>query len=183
MIEIIGDLFKQQADVLCITTNGFTKSNGECVMGLGCAKKAKEINPRVPLLLGRAIMANGNVVNHIITGKLALYSFPVKPIRGVCLDDKSNVVSHMKDKVRAGSQVAGWACKAEASIILESARQLVELANTHGWTKVVIPRPGCGAGELNWKEIKPLLDEILDDRFYSITFPSPSNRRFYNKVK
>ncbi len=170
MIEIIGDLFKQKADVLCITTNGFVKSNGECVMGMGCAKKAKEINPRVPKLLGDAIRNYGNIVNHIITGKVALYSFPVKPVRNDCLPDKSNIVSHMKDKVRAGESVAGWACQAKASIIKQSAIELVALADEHGWTKVVIPRPGCGAGELNWREIKPILDEILDDRFYSITF-------------
>ena len=171
MIEITGDLFKQQADVLCITTNGYIKANGCNVMGMGCAKKASEINKKVPRLLGSAIKANGNVVNHIIDGKnLALYSFPVKPVTAKCLPDKSNVVKHMKDKVQVGFPVMGWACVAQASIIVKSAKELVKLANEKGWTKIVIPRPGCGAGELNWKDIKPLLDEVLDDRFYSITF-------------
>ncbi len=170
MIEIKGDLFKQKADVLCITTNGFVKSNGENVMGMGCAKKAAEINRKVPKLLGTAIKTNGNQVNHIITGKIHLYSFPVKPVTAKCLPDKSNVVRHMKDKVMVGGNVMGWACRAEADIIVKSAKELVALANKHGWAKVVIPRPGCGAGELDWKAIKPLLDEILDDRFYSITF-------------
>jgi hypothetical protein len=170
MIEIKGDLFKQKADVLCITTNGYTKASGENVMGMGCAKKAAEINTKVPMLLGDAIACNGNIVNHIITGKVALYSFPVKPTTAKCLPDKSNVVRHMKDKVSVGGTVMGWACVAEASIIVKSAKELLSLADTNGWTKVVIPRPGCGAGELDWKVIKPLLDEILDDRFYSITF-------------
>ena len=39
-----------------------------------------------------------------------------------------------------------------------------------GWSKVLIPRPGCGYGELNWQDIKPLLESILDDRFISVTF-------------
>tara|TARA_R110000851_G_scaffold287040_1_gene440956 strand:+ start:385 stop:903 length:519 start_codon:yes stop_codon:yes gene_type:complete len=171
MIEIVGDLFKQQADVLCITTNGYIKATGECVMGMGCAKQAATINKKIPRLLGNAIKKNGNVVNHIIDGKkLALYSFPVKPVSAKCLADKSNVVRHMKDKVQAHFPVMGWACVAQASIIVKSAKELVELADANGWTKVVIPRPGCGAGELNWADIKPLLDQVLDDRFYSITF-------------
>lgn len=171
MIEIKGDLFKQEADILCITTNGYNKSNGENVMGMGCAKKAAQINNTIPLLLGEAIERNGNVVNHIIDGKkLSLYSFPVKPITSICNADKSNVVKYMKDKTEVGKTVMGWACVAQASIIIKSAKELLALANKNGWTKVVIPRPGCGAGELDWKDIKPLLDEILDDRFYSITF-------------
>ena len=39
MKEIRGDLFTQEADTICITTNGFVKANGECVMGRGCAKQ------------------------------------------------------------------------------------------------------------------------------------------------
>jgi len=170
MIEIRGNLFKQQADVLCITTNGFVKSNGENVMGMGCAKAAAKINPNIPRLLGTAIEEYGNVVNHIITGRVKLYSFPVKPVSARCKPDRSNVVSHMKAKVNPNQSVMGWACVAEAKIIERSAHELVKLADKHGWSKVVIPRPGCGAGELDWKDIKPILDGILDDRFYSITF-------------
>lgn len=170
MIEIKGDLFKQKADVLCITTNGYVKASGENVMGMGCAKAAAKINPDVPLLLGNAIGKYGNVVNHIITGRIALYSFPVKPVSAPCKPDKSNVVKHMKYKVQPNQSVMGWACVAQADIIEKSAKELVLLADKHGWNKVVIPRPGCGAGELDWKDIKPILDNILDDRFYSITF-------------
>ena len=170
MIEITGDLFKQKADVLCITTNGYVKANGENVMGMGCAKRAAEINKTVPLLLGKAIKLHGNRVNHIITEKVALYSFPVKPITAICLPDKSNIVGYMKSKVRAGESVMGWACKADIGQILKSAKEIVELANEHGWKKVVIPRPGCGAGELDWNQLAPQLEKILDDRFYLITF-------------
>ena len=169
MIEIKGDLFRQVADVICITTNGYVKADGSNVMGMGCAKKAAEINKRVPYLLGAALRKNGNVVNHIIDGKrLKLYSFPVKP--KTVVNDGTNVVSHMRDKLSIGQHIGGWASLAHLDIILKSAKELVILADMHGWSKVVIPRPGCGAGELNWLDVKPELDKILDDRFYSITF-------------
>jgi len=55
-------------------------------------------------------------------------------------------------------------------LIKTSATQLVVITNVYGWHKVVLPRPGCGAGELSWPAVKAELDQILDDRFYSITF-------------
>jgi hypothetical protein len=36
---------------------------------------------------------------------------------------------------------------------------------------VVLPRPGCGAGELDWTRfVRPALTALLDDRFVAITF-------------
>jgi len=37
MKELRGNLFHTPCDVICITTNGFVKRNGEAVMGRGCA--------------------------------------------------------------------------------------------------------------------------------------------------
>jgi len=35
--------------------------------------------------------------------------------------------------------------------------------------KIFLPRPGCGAGELEWKDVKPLL-EVLPDKYFVCTF-------------
>lgn len=171
MIEITGDLFGHvgTANAICLTTNGFTKNNGECVMGKGCAKKATQYWPLIAKILGSSIEKNGNVVNLLGTvDGTNILSFPVKPIA-----DKfngSNTVKHMLNKFKIGDRVPGWACVADISLIEESAIQLAHIANYSGWPKIILPRPGCGAGELNWMDVKSVLDEHLDDRFYSITF-------------
>ena len=141
-------------------------------MGRGCAKAAADIDPRLPLQLGNAIKECGNNVQIIGTllGAYEVVSFPVKPTISVCAEGKTNVVSHMRDRMTVGKVVPGWACLADMTIIKRSAQQLVSLTEKAGWMHVVLPRPGIGAGCLNWDDVKPVLEKILDDRFYVITF-------------
>ena len=47
---------------------------------------------------------------------------------------------------------------------------LVNLANVMGWQTILCPRFGCGAGELNWEDVKPMIENILDDRFICVTY-------------
>jgi len=172
MKELKGDLWDTQCDAVCISTNGFVKNNGECVMGKGCAKEAAEYFPEIPKVLGDRIKKYGNVVNLLRhCDGVAILSFPVKPEK-VVAENHRMVVRHMQRtfKIADGSEVPGWACVADIEIIKRSAEQLVVLADKHGWKKVLIPRVGTGAGELDWKDVKPILDEILDDRFIAITY-------------
>ena len=168
MIEIKGNLFEQKADAICITTNGYVKRDGTSVMGRGCAKKATELYDNIEFTLGQ-LNRKGNNVYLLVEGAVNVCSFPVKDRIEKCKEDKSNVVKHMQSKMSPKQPVMGWACKARLDIIDKSCKQLVKLTNTHGWSKVVIPRPGCGAGELLWDEVKLILEQ-LDDRFYVITY-------------
>ena len=173
MIEITGDLFDVPCDAFCITTNGFIKKNGECVMGRGCAKTAATRWPDIRKRLGNLIRTNGNNVHTIYTIKDSgtdkiLCSFPVKPYSVVF--DGANCVRHMAARFKIGDVVPGWAAKADIEIIKRSAIQLVGFANIYRWQKVVLPRPGCGAGELSWEIVRGELDPIFDDRFYIITW-------------
>lgn len=148
MIEVSGNLWTYPADVRVITTNGFVKNDGRAVMGRGCALEAAHRWPDLPKLLGRAILDHGNHVQLMpaSSGILNLYTFPVKH---------------------------NWWETADLDLILRSAHELVacvqdglEALNI----VVVIPRPGCGNGNLSWRDVQPILADVLDDRFHVITF-------------
>jgi|TARA_R100001530_G_scaffold49140_1_gene36797 hypothetical protein len=166
MLELNGNLFNMRG-VICITTNGFVKANGRAVMGRGCALQASKLHTGLSANLGSLINLNGNTVQ-IINDLPLMLSFPVKHSRAPFNGD--NVVEHMKTKFKKGDIVPGWALKASPELIVQSALKLVDLTDTYGWESIFLPRPGCGAGELNWTEIKPLLNEILDNRFHSVTY-------------
>lgn len=171
MKEEYGDMLEMQCDALCVTTNGYVKKDGSCVMGRGIAKQIQSYFPSITKDLGKLIKTKGNNVHQIYQmndSTPAIISFPVKPVSKVC-ESHDDYVSHKHFAI--GQIIAGWACKADINIIIESAKQLVELANQHPeWESVLIPRAGCGAGELSWKDVKPILSEILDDRFIAVTF-------------
>lgn len=191
MLEIVGDMWKEGVnyDAVCITTNGFVKKNGEAVMGRGCAKEAAGFWWDIPHLLGDLIGDNGNVVQKLKVVMLPpglrcapftpvqLISFPVKPVEMPMTPQLVNtqVVVHMRDAFRFKRMVPGWACVAQLSIIKDSAHQLVELIHkinersAFATGRILLPRPGCGAGELRWEDVRPILSEILDDRFTVIT--------------
>jgi hypothetical protein len=188
MHEITGDLFKSvKADAICITTNGWTKKDGSCVMGRGCADQAKKLWPGIEFTLGEALKRGNHP--HVLTyptehsgGKQlvvpvpGLYfkvpyhvvSFPVKP--DWC-DAEDLLPRFRQSESQKIGRSPGWMSQAKFDIICNSARHLVRLAESEGWKSVVIPRPGCGAGGLQWKHVKEHLEVILPDSFYIIDFP------------
>ena len=76
MTEVKGNLWGHPADIRIITTNGTINSKGECVMGRGCAREAKELFPALPKLLAKRIKAEGNHPYYF--EELGIISFPVK---------------------------------------------------------------------------------------------------------
>lgn len=145
MKEVTGDLWTYPADVRVITTNGTVKRNGEAVMGRGCAAEAKQRWPKLPRELGRLIRSDGNHVHVLVTPEslpFRLASFPVKH---------------------------SWYEKADLDLIERSAEELLDIASNLG-NVFVLPRPGCGNGKLSWGDVRPVLEEMLDDRFHIITW-------------
>jgi len=152
MKEIKGNLWDQDADAICITTNGFVKKNGECVMGAGIAKDAAKRYPNMPKKLGGLINKYGNRL-HII-GSMIRES--IMKLHGETAF--SYIIAFpVKHK---------WFEKADLKLIETSCKELVALANDLSWQKVVLVKPGCGCGKLDWEtEVKPLVEKELDDRF------------------
>lgn len=170
MKELVCNMLKTECDALVITTNGFVKRNGECVMGRGIAKQIADRFPHIPTQLGNLIKLAGNNVYQLTknnNGLPSLISFPVKPEKFTF--NGHNAVSHCTANV--GEIVPGFLAKADINLIERSLKQLVELAdrNKH-WEIILVPRVGCGAGELNWEDVKPIMEQYLDDRFYACTY-------------
>lgn len=140
MNEITGDIWDFLGRaVIAITTNGSVTKRGTAVLGRGCARQAQERFPDLPLVLGRHLIEYGNHVASLSSG---LVTFPIEE--------------------------SAWA-NPDFRLIARSAGELRELADREGWEMVVVPRPGCGGGGLDWSEVRPLLAEHFDDRFYVIT--------------
>jgi hypothetical protein len=138
MKEVTGDIwdYYDKGNWVVITTNGTVKANGEAVMGKGIALQAKQRFPEFPKILGGFITRNGNRPHPFRL--IRIITFPVKYY---------------------------WAQKADISLIEDSCMELVEGMKLLALEVVYMVRPGCGVGGLVWKDVKPILEKYLDDRF------------------
>lgn len=141
MKEIRGDLwdyYEKIDHVICITTNGFLKKNGDAVMGRGCAYEATQYIPGITRILGRHIRANGNTAGilRVTADEWAIIAFPVKHV---------------------------WWEPADPELIKVSVAWLVNEAEANPSITYVLPKPGCGNGRLTWITVKPLCMPLPDN--------------------
>jgi hypothetical protein len=143
MIETIGDLWEEHAAGawVAVTTNGDVNKKGFAVMGRGVALQAAQRYPTLPIQLGDALRAGNQV--HV---------FPA--LRIVTLPTKHH-----------------WRDAADLGLIERSLEQLVRWLDTVPVPRIVVPRPGCGSGGLQWRDVEPLMRH-LDDRIEVICPPS-----------
>lgn len=145
--EITGNLWDYPAQVRVVTTNGTVRRDGKAVMGAGCAGECASMWPDVTATLGAKLLEGGNRV-YVIRQEPLLVSFPTK------------------------HNFWDWA---DLNLIRNSALQLKELTERNHWHSVLLPRPGCGLGGKWWlAEVRPILWDILDDRFCVITNGGPT---------
>lgn len=148
MIEVVGDMWslywplEDQKVQVCITTNGVVKANGCAVMGAGCAQQARDRFPGIDQLLGARIRKNGNLFQ-VIYPKPTILAFPVK--------HKWNQMADVKLIARSTEALKGWA---------EAIPHIT----------IVLPRPGCGNGQLDWSVVKPIVS-VLPDNVHVIDLP------------
>lgn len=153
MKESFGELWEMAPafDAVCITTNGWTKTNGEAVMGRGVAKEAAQRYEGIAKTLGLFLQKRGNYPHILVHDKPSIVSFPVKPVWGP-------------------NGEMGWKAKADVDLIRDSAEALMLLADEEGWKSIALPRPGCGNGGLKWEDVKLVIEPILDDRVTVVTW-------------
>lgn len=131
------NIFDEQGDAVCVTTNGIVKKNGEAVMGAGIAKEAN-IRYNVARELGNKLHKSGNHCYIIGKADKAIVSFPTKN---------------------------NWADDSSIELIEQSCHEIKQLADQNNWTRILLPMVGCGCGHLNSNTVRSLMSTILDDRF------------------
>ncbi len=159
MREVVGDIWDYYNDNynICIPTNGGVEGvqqSGPAVMGAGVAWQAAERFPEISETLGDYIRKAGWLGVYEL--RWHIWCFPTKPDwaywRGMPVDEK----------VRISHRCPGWLAKSVPGIIEVS---LAILNSLHYTTKVdefILPRPGCGCGGLDWKDVKPLCKKYGD---------------------
>jgi hypothetical protein len=151
MLEERGNIWKyyNQENLLVVPTNGTVKSNGECVMGRGLALQVKTKLPSFPKVLGTHIKEYGNIVGYFPI--YALVSFPVKwdwhkDADKLLIDRSLNELVYLVKLLDLNTSYKGSLLKT--------------------FFKVYLTRVGCGNGNLDWADIKPMMSKVLSgDRF------------------
>lgn len=140
MLEIIkGNIwdYHDKGKVIAITTNGIINTKGELVMGKGIALEAKLRYPDLPRRLGVLVGLTGNYPYYV--KKYNLFSLPTKH---------------------------NWKDKSDIELIKRSLYYISDYCRVHFFpNKVYIPKIGCGCGGLDWKDVKPLIEELYEKYF------------------
>ncbi len=138
---------------LCVTTNGeIKKSDGKAVMGAGIAREARDRYKGVDQVLAQKLRVSYLRDLPELGAKARLLSFPTK---------------HK------------WKENSSLTLIEESARELKAQflrAKAHYCSEgmnpplIVVPRPGCNNGKLNWFNVRNSIAPIFDaDEFLRIS--------------
>lgn len=140
MIEECGDFWTIPADLRCITTNGALRRNGNAIMGKGIALEARKRYHDIEAILGSLINKYGN---HVFYLGYDIISFPTK---------------------------YHWKLDSDVQLIKRSAQELVALLKDNPAKRVLLTRPGCGNGNLQWSVVKDIIQEIFVDNKFVIVY-------------
>jgi hypothetical protein len=186
--EIKGNIwdFIGRSNVICITINLYFK-NDKNIMGAGIAKEAKERYPELPhnvafiydnfgfdthILMTEHLT---KMKNNILTGIniTHIIGFPTKPAWVRVNKTRSNILPYYRTLpfVFAGKDIPGYMGYSDLELIKKSAKYLkkkIELAGF--WNRVILPKPGCSHGGLQWNNVKEALKEIGLYQMKEITF-------------
>lgn len=157
MLEERGNIWHKQGDAICIATNGFVKKNGNAVMGRGIAKEASIKFPDLPYYLGRRIDKQGNHL-HVFWELDRHY-------------DGEEGTEWSRDIVCFPVKHK-WFEEADLELIKRSCKELMSWADQVAtyWQRILLPRPGCGNGRLDWDCVREEIEPLLDDRVVVVTF-------------
>lgn len=158
MLLVNGDLWdyaEEHNAWVGITTNGTLKKNGDNVLGSGCAGQFREKYPEAESEVGALVAAEGNHV--YLISRWNIFTFPTK-------HDWFDTESDMDLLVRSAHELADTIARRMLPWT-DGSEVVVPAEET--W---VLPRPGVGAGRLNWNDVKEKIEPILPDNVHIITW-------------
>ena len=162
MIEIVGDFWQEikrkasydRYDAIVCTTNCVVKSDKTLVMGKGIASDFLKHFPWLAQTWGAKV-------------NIKKPSVLVEDIR-FCLD-KTILWKYRVSFLVALPTKLYWQDSSTIDLVVQSCKQLEIITTALNWKSLLMTRPGCGCGGLQWHHIKSKLESILDDRFTIIT--------------
>jgi len=131
------------ADLRVVTTNGIVGRSGNLIMGAGVAKKAMQVHPWLPSVLGAWVKEHGNTP--FLDVEAGIITLPTKH---------------------------DWKDPSDLDLIVSSVKRVVVLVNALPFPeerRIAMTRPGCGNGRLRWSDVKDAIEPLLDDRFFVLT--------------
>jgi len=152
--EVEGDFWceaNQGFDAIVCTINTVCKKDGTLVMGAGIAKDFAEHFEWLPDRWGIRTKELGSPPR--------TYPF-VEPVDE---RDQTPYLIGIHTKY-------DWKDNSPFKLVDRSIKQLYIIVRAFGWKRVLMTRPGCGHGGLSWeRQVCPLLEQVLDERFVVIT--------------
>jgi len=161
--DLFETIYEDDVDAICITTNGQYTMQGIAAMGGGCAGVCAKRWPETARKLGRMLKTFGSNVPFVI-GALDENGEYLEPDREMIRERK------FKCLILSFPTIHNIIHGSNLELIKQSATLLKDYVEQFGLTGIMVPRPGVGIGGLSWAEVKPAIEEILDDRFTVVSF-------------
>jgi len=161
--DLFEMIFDPETDAICLTTNGQYDRYGRAIMGGGCAGIAAEKWPELPKNLGKCLKVFGSNIPFIIGATNSDGDY-IKPDHQM-ISDRS-----FKCLIFSYPTINKLANGGNLQLVKQSATIMMDHANHYNLNKVILPRPGVGIAGLSWSNVKPEIEDILDDRFLIVSF-------------
>jgi hypothetical protein len=161
MIELKGNIFNfiKDGNSVCIPTNGIVKSDNNAVMGAGLALAFANKYNDLPKRLGGFLSKYKENKPYILGAiKNNLFFIP-KPedFNNSCLIFSFPTKNNFKDN-------------SDLFLIEKSCIGLVNYCNKFNLNNIYMAKPGVGLGNLNYVDVKKILNKYLDNRFIVLDF-------------
>lgn len=161
--DLFETIHEDGVDAICINTNGQFTMRGIACMGDGSARVCADRWPETAKKLGKMLKIFGTNVPFVI-GALNNNGGYLNPTREMIKnkDFKCLIFSYptMNNMLNGGN----------IQLIKQSAFILKDYVNQFELKGVVCVRFGVGIGGLKWADVKPEIEDILDDRFTIVSF-------------